>query len=274
VEVAAAKQVTSGNHVVEAMHVTPDGKWLVYDSDVLGNAEIFRIPIEGGEPTRLTIEPAGDFGPAVSPDGRSLAYFSWRTKSRDVFVQPFDGGPPTQVTATDGQECYPRWMPDGSLLFLDQTVENGLLRGIFVTRRGADGVWSTPERLLPPGTLSAVVTQDGRLVYTRNGVVEMVRPGQPAPVVLYRPVGPDMPRPTFLAIDETRGRYFTKAIDQTGRASFWSFPLSGGPPTLIVRFDDLARQSPRLDFAVGAGRLFFTIEERRSNIWIAGVTER
>jgi hypothetical protein len=51
----------------------------------------------------------------------------------------------------------------------------------------------------------------------------------------------------------------------------WSVPASGGTPALHVRFDDLARPSPRPDFAVGAGRFFFTIEDRRSAIWVASV---
>ena len=73
---------------------------MVYDSDLTGNSEIYRMPLGGGEPERLTNDPAGDFGPEVSPDGRWLAYFSWRTKSRDIFVQPFDGGPVEQVTSS------------------------------------------------------------------------------------------------------------------------------------------------------------------------------
>ena len=67
--------------------------------------------------------------------------------------------------------------------------------------------------------------------------------------------------------------YF-KAHDPDGRASFWVLPLTGAPPRMLVRFDDLARPSRRWDFAVGDGRFFFTIDERRSNIWLADVREQ
>ena len=29
-------------------------EWLVYDSDLKGNADIYRIPVEGGAPEQLT----------------------------------------------------------------------------------------------------------------------------------------------------------------------------------------------------------------------------
>jgi hypothetical protein len=41
-----------------------------------------------------------------------------------------------------------------------------------------------------------------------------------------------------------------------------------------VHFTDSARRSNRTDFAVGAGRFYFGIDERRSNIWLADVTEQ
>jgi hypothetical protein len=50
--------------------------------------------------------------------------------------------------------------------------------------------------------------------------------------------------------------------------------VTGGTPALLVRFDDLSRPSSRFDFTVGNGRFFFTIDDQRSNIWLADVTER
>ena len=43
---------------------------------------------------------------------------------------------------------------------------------------------------------------------------------------------------------------------------------------MLLRFDDLTRPSGRWDFYAAAGRFFFTIEDYRSNVWIADVTER
>ena len=118
------------------MHVTADRKWLVYNSNLHGQSDIFRMALDGGQPTRLTADLADDFAPSVSSDSRWLAFHSFRTKSRDVFVQPFEGGPAQQVTATPGQESYPFWFPDGSLAFIDQAVDaDGQFRATFRARR-------------------------------------------------------------------------------------------------------------------------------------------
>ena len=102
----------------------------------------------------------------------------------------------------------------------------------------------------------------------------MLQPGSPEPVLLYQRTDESMPRAGYLAIGEDRRTYYTKHFDSMGRASLFALPLSGGPPTELIRFDDLLRPSSRFDFAVGGGRYFFTLDERRSNIWIADVTER
>ena len=186
-DLSAARQLTTGNQKVESMYVTRDRRWIVYDSDLYGNSDIFRMPLEGGQPTRLTTHPSGDFAPRVSDDGRWLAYFSYRTQSRDVFVQPFDGGPEQQVTATTGQESFPRWMPDGSLTFMDQEMVNGAIRGVFHTRPDGRGHWTAPQPLLPPGAVgNAAVTTDFRLIYRRNEAIEILPSGSAEPAVLYR----------------------------------------------------------------------------------------
>jgi hypothetical protein len=46
---------------------------------------------------------------------------------------------------------------------------------------------------------------------------------------------------------------------------------AGGRPQLLVRFTDLSRPSIRPDFAAGAGRLFFTLEDRQADIWVAEI---
>jgi hypothetical protein len=68
--------------------------------------------------------------------------------------------------------------------------------------------------------------------------------------------------------------YFKTHDDPEQRAQFWAVPLGGGPARRLVHFTDSARRSNRTDFAVGAGRFYFGIDERRSNIWLADVTEQ
>jgi Tol biopolymer transport system component/serine/threonine protein kinase len=60
---------------------TPDGRWLATPStDSTGVNGIFLLPLEQGEPKRLTANAASaDLCPALSPDGRFLAYAACRS---------------------------------------------------------------------------------------------------------------------------------------------------------------------------------------------------
>ncbi len=139
----AARPVTTGNQVIESMRVSWDGRWLLYDSDLKGNSDVYRMPVGGGPSEQLTNDPADEFCPDLSPDGRFLAYHSWRSGTRDVEVKPLDGGPVEAVTATPAQESYPVWSPDGrELAFYDQNAPPRALpnasprRGALVTAGG------------------------------------------------------------------------------------------------------------------------------------------
>jgi dipeptidyl aminopeptidase/acylaminoacyl peptidase len=52
---------------------TPEGERVVYSALVDGNMQLFSISRFGGEPQRLTTEPANVMHPQVSPDGRWIA---------------------------------------------------------------------------------------------------------------------------------------------------------------------------------------------------------
>jgi serine/threonine-protein kinase len=274
VDVSAARQMTTGNQVIESMRVSRDGKWLLYDSNLTGNFEIYRIPVDGGTSERLTTAPSEEFAPDLSTDGRYLAYFSWRTKSRDVFVQPMDGGPVEQVTSTPSHEAYPAWSPDGrTLVFWDNADEGGAFRGVFSTRRDAAGRWEPPT-LLRAGAVKPSWSPDGRfIVYTRVGGIEALALDTGQHRVIYSKTNGVGAEEALLS-EDGKTVYFKTHDDAEQRAQFWSVPMDGGPARLLVHFTDPARRSNRTDFAVGAGRLFFGIDERRSNIWLADVTER
>lgn len=88
----AATRVTNANEFIESLTISLDGKWLYYDSNLPGNADIFRISVAGGDPEQLTTDRADDFAPEPSPDGKKIAFHSWRSGSRDIYVMRLDGG--------------------------------------------------------------------------------------------------------------------------------------------------------------------------------------
>ena len=150
VDASQAQPMTSGNQVVESMRVSRDGKWLVFDSTLHLNAEIFRMPTGGGPVERLTTDPADDFAPDLSPDGALLAYHSWRSGTRDIYVKPLEGGPLQTVTSSPAHESYPIWSPDGqAIAFVTQRglVNSVVLGPLLIARRDARDQWSPPAQL-------------------------------------------------------------------------------------------------------------------------------
>ena len=74
------------------------------------------------------------------------------------------------------------------------------------------------------------------------------------------------PTPTFPAWSADSRTVYYKAFDRSLESSIWAVPVSGGPPRLLVSFDDPAMQSPRDEFATDRSRFFFTISKYESDI--------
>lgn len=116
---------------------SPDGRWLVFESDRHSFRDLFRATVGGGEPQRLTDNPQGNFEPEVSPDGTQLAFVSSRDGDAEVYVMPSAGGPARRITAFHRDDWGPRWAPDGrTIAFLSN--REGSDRIFLVAADGAD----------------------------------------------------------------------------------------------------------------------------------------
>ena len=275
---AHATPVTRGSQVIQGMRVSPDGRWLVYDSDLRGNSDVYRLPIGGGPVEQLTSDPVDEFAPDLSPDGTTIVYHSWRTGTRGIEVKALNGAPIEQVTNTPAQESYPKWSPDGrALLFYDQSGT----RNALVTRRGPDGKWSVPESLAA-GTYRPQWSPDGRSISYVAALADgapgvlMVMPASGGPARAVFTAGNGVPLPLVAhAIWAPDGRtLYCKVHDERGVTSFWSVSSQGGRPRELFRFDDPEWQSVRNDLATDGKRLFFDVEDRQSDIFVAELIPR
>ena len=111
-----AQRLTDGEQDLSPVF-TPDGQWIVYRSYVAGNPNIFKIPVNGGAPIRLTEVISGT--PAISPDGKTIGCTERPVALERVKIAlvPWDGTPARLIQPKDipRQQIFV-WTRDGQSL--------------------------------------------------------------------------------------------------------------------------------------------------------------
>jgi hypothetical protein len=98
---------------------SPDDRWLVYTGgrpETAGGAEVFsiyKIPVAGGDESRLTTGPGLDDGPEFSPDGKFIYFNSTRSGRMQIWRMKPDGSELEQVTSDIYNNWFPHLSPDG-----------------------------------------------------------------------------------------------------------------------------------------------------------------
>lgn len=100
---------------------SPDGKSILYVSDIDGNFEIYTKVLSTGETKRLTNNPGHESFPTYSPDGTQIIFNSDREKeNNDVYLMNADGSDVRKITDGPGWDSAPpnNWSPDGTQVLL------------------------------------------------------------------------------------------------------------------------------------------------------------
>jgi Tol biopolymer transport system component/DNA-binding winged helix-turn-helix (wHTH) protein len=93
--------------------VTPDGRYIVFDSNRSGTREIWRANRDGSGLTQLTTG-GGNAQPAISPDGRWIIYTADIGSWPRLWRVSIDGGEPVKIS--DERAAWPTVSPDGKLI--------------------------------------------------------------------------------------------------------------------------------------------------------------
>ena len=265
--VGEAVPVTRGAQSVEGLSLSPDGETLAFDSDRNGNHDIYTVPASGSEPRQLTTDPLDEFLPTWSPDSRELAYHAFAiTGTRQLRTIPSSGGTPSTVTAAPLNQRQPGWSPDGRALVFD--AGRGPLGDVYTIERAADGSWNAPRVVARNGGTGRWSPDGSYILYVRADGIWVTTPaGAPSRQVL-RVDPADRLRLGNAEWSRDSKRILFKRFDGNGRTSFWSVPLVGGDPRLLVQLNQELR-SQRSEFATDGTRFFFTVTERASELWTA-----
>jgi TolB protein len=143
---------------------SPDGGTVLFSLSQGGNTDLYRMPVSGGTPTRLTEAPSIETAPSYSPDGRQIVFESDRSGSQQLYIMPAAGGEARRISFGPGRYGSPVWSPRGDLVAFTKQNQGRFHIGVMRT----DG---SEERLLTASFLDEGPTwsPNGRVVmFTRE----------------------------------------------------------------------------------------------------------
>lgn len=269
VSIRDGRPVTSGNQVIESSDVSPDGRWILYNGNRRGRGDLYKMPLAGGESVPLTETPEDEAHPRWSPDGREIA-FTLRGAQQTIWVMPAEGGRPLRITGGAIQSTRPRWSRDGlRIMFLGGKPPLGTAdwRAWVVSRDSLAGPWHEPVMLADVRCWPLGWIPDG------TGVLCESRPGD---MFLISTTGRVQWRRSLalswtedLRLSRDGKTVYFSATHQDGRRGIWAIADGGrGAVRLVVAFDDPSLVGAQW-LSVGADRLYLSVAEYESDIWVA-----
>ena len=205
-------QLTSDPGLTTDAVISPDGKLIAYASDRSGNnLDIWVRHVSGGDPIRLTHDPADDHQPSFSRDGGQIVFRSER-EGGGIYIISALGGGEARPLAPKGRN--PRFSPVGDWI----------------------AYWVGPIVGHPLGP------QPGKtfLIPTTGGEPKQIAP--PGIVVAAYPIwSPDGSLLLFYGSNSERYAHWHETSD------WWVWPLAGGNPVKTGAFATFAAQNIRLN---------------------------
>jgi eukaryotic-like serine/threonine-protein kinase len=240
---------------------SPDGRSIAFNSDRLGEMNIWLRGVADSSERQLTGGPGGDYQPDWAPDARSIVFFSARDGNPDIWSVRLSDERLTQLTSDPATDTNPFYSPDGQqIAFLS---DRGGRSEVWVM--GADG--SSPRRLTSIGAGGHF------LRWTRDGKSIVFRAESGTQIQIYRvSVGdgsltrlPDIASGAHMSFSPDQSRI----LDVRGHKSLWVYPLNGQPPYQIFAFAD---PDVRIDYPVwspdGGWVLFDRAAPKGGDLWL------
>jgi serine/threonine-protein kinase len=270
-----AVQVTTGKQLIESHSLSPDSKWIVFDSDLRGVFDIYKQPVAGGRAQLVADIDSDAHNPVWSPEGSEIAYYGTSGETErspegyaEVFVVSTDGGTPTQVT--DCVATFPTWSPDGLAIAFNSWGPDltGNTNIWIVSREEVGRPWSDPIQLTDLDSCARPAwSHDGESLVCstgRGGWALVSRHGE----VLSRNDGSTVSLTRFSSprFSPDDSRLYMIGTHEDGSTGVWWVPADGGDATMVVAFDDPSLMVLPV-LAVGPDKLYLTIAEYESDIW-------
>jgi eukaryotic-like serine/threonine-protein kinase len=217
------EQLTFDGGLTTDPAISPDGKLIAYASNRAGDSGLdIWVQYRGGDPVRITHDPADEYQPSFSPDGTEIVYRSAQNGGGIYLISSLGGEPRLVV---NGGWDRPRFSPDGAeILYASSSLVTRNAYTINIRLPGA-----TPIKLAPEFTdvVMPIWSPDGQYILfigrrerdnsTESGFWVIDRKGGPAervelesgtalPAVRQGALHAWLPGDRLLAEAEVRGR--------------------------------------------------------------------
>src|SRR2546426_536406 len=163
--------------VVQSGAWSPNGKEVVFVTNLTGRFNLWKVSAAGGFPVQLAQSDDEQSKPAWSPDGKWIVFEQDRggNEKHDLYAIPANGGEIMNLTSTaDVDETGARWSPDGkSLVFGIKAKESPVydLAVIDLATRKVRRL--TQEKDARYNWESAGFTPDGKTIFANRGEVSV-----------------------------------------------------------------------------------------------------
>ncbi len=131
----------------------------------VGEGDLWRVPVQGGEAQRITSHAGQETQPAVSPDGQWLAFTAQYDSGTEIYVMSASGGVPKRLTWEGGGMRVWGFSASGEVIYTGLDSRPG-------TQLFAVDPKTLQRRTLPVGQAAdGALSADGKTLYfTRGGL--------------------------------------------------------------------------------------------------------
>lgn len=151
---------------------SPDGKEILFTTDMAGRSNLWKVSATGGWPVQLVQSDDRQYGGTWSPDGNWIVFQqdTGGNELWDLFAVPSDGGEVVNLTQTpDIREESPRWSPDGKTIALNYKPKDGTVYDLALLNWTTHQVRKLTHEETPDHSWSSVAwSSDGRTLYANR----------------------------------------------------------------------------------------------------------
>jgi TolB protein len=110
---------------------SPDGRYIYFNSDRAGGPQVYRVPVSGGTPERITFEGSYNARPRLSPDGKKMAVVHNDRGNFRIAVYDLERDNQMVIVSAGRQDESPSFAPNSdTLIYATRQARNGELETV------------------------------------------------------------------------------------------------------------------------------------------------